>query len=229
MEGIEMATFVLVHGAHHGGWCWYKVAALLEGLGHCVHAPDLPGHGRNAATAATMQGYVDHVTTLVDASPEPVILVGHSMGGAVITGAGEARPEKIARIVYLTAFMARSGASMAGALSASAGPDGIVAVRDASQVLYHDCPAEDAMLARLCLTPQAVEPLVAPVHWTAHRWGSIPRTYIGCGGDRVFAISEQRKRAAVHPGSEWIELEAGHSPFFSMPAVLADHLAGLAA
>jgi pimeloyl-ACP methyl ester carboxylesterase len=217
-----MATFVLVHGAHHGGWCWYKVAARLEAGGHRVHAPDLPGHGRKAAMTGTMRNYIDDVTAILDAAAEPVVLVGHSMGGAVITGVGEERPENIARIVYLTAFMAQSGASMAGALSASAGPDGIIPVRDASEVLYHDCPAEDAMLARLCLTPQAAETLVAPIHWTAQRWGSIPRTYISCARDRVFAVSEQRKRATIHPGSEWIELDAGHSPFFSMPEALAD-------
>jgi hypothetical protein len=113
---------------------------------------------------------------------------------------------------------------MSGQLSASAGADGVIPVRDASAVLYHDCPSEDVMLARLCLTPQAAEPLVAPIDWTAERWGRIPRTYIGCRADRVFAIAEQRRRAQIHPGGDWIELGSGHSPFFSMPAPLADCL-----
>lgn len=223
-----MTTFVLVHGAHHGGWCWYKLAALLEARGHRVLAPDLPGHGRNAGLAATMAGYVDHVRALIDAEPEPVVLVGHSMGGAVITGVGEACPERIAHLVYLAAFMAEPGGSMQGALSAQAGPDGMIPVADSTSRLYHDCPAHDAMLARLCLTPQAVAPLLAPIARTDARWGSIARTYIACLNDRAFPIDYQRRRAATCPGSDWIEIESGHSPFFSVPGLLADHLEAIA-
>ena len=109
-----MTCFVLVHGAHHGGWCWYKLAALLEARGHRVHAPDLPGHGRNAAMPSTLAAYVDHITAILDGEEGPVVLLGHSMGGAAITGAGEARPKKVAHIVYLSAFITEPGQSMAG-------------------------------------------------------------------------------------------------------------------
>lgn len=222
-----MTTFVLVHGVHHGGWCWYKVAALLEASGHKVHAPDLPGHGRNAAMAASLATYVDHVCAILDAEADPVVLVGHSMGGAVITGVSEARPEKIAQIVYLSAYMTESGKSMAGKFAAQAGGDGIIPVTDSTKRLYHDCPAEDAALARLCLTPQAVQPLLDPIDWSAERWGSIPRTFIGCLQDRVFAIADQRMRAAIVPGTRWLELDSGHSPFFAMPDKLAELLESL--
>jgi pimeloyl-ACP methyl ester carboxylesterase len=222
-----MSSFVLVHGAHHGGWCWYKVAALLEAQGHRVLAVDLPGHGRNAGAPGTMRSYIDYVSRLLETEAEPVILVGHSMGGAVITGVGEACPNKIAHLVYVTAFLAENGVSMTGALSAQAGADGMVPVSDLSELVYHDCPVEDAMLARLCQTPQAVEPLVTPVMWTAERWGNIPRTYIGCTLDRVFPIAEQRRRTAIHPGANWVELESSHSPFFSMPAKLVAYFTAL--
>jgi pimeloyl-ACP methyl ester carboxylesterase len=220
-----MTTFVLVHGAFHGGWCWYKVAALLEGRGHKVLAPDLPGHGRNAAGPATLGGYVDHVAGILRGQPEPVVLVGHSMGGAVITGAGEAAPEAVRRIVYLTAFLGPDGVSMSGALSASANGAEVIPVDERSfELLYHDCPPEDAALARLCLTPQALQPLVTTIRWTPERWGRIPRTFIGCAHDRVFAIADQRARAKGHAGTDFVELESGHSPFFSMPQTLVDAL-----
>jgi pimeloyl-ACP methyl ester carboxylesterase len=225
-----MTTFVLVHGAFHGGWCWYKVAALLEARGHRVLAPDLPGHGRNAFGPATLAGYVDHLTEILRRQVEPVVLVGHSMGGAVITGAGEAAPEAIKRLVYLTAFLGPNGVSMSGALSASANGAEVIPVDERSfERLYHDCPAEDAALARLCLTPQALQPLTTPIHWTPQRWGRIPRTFIGCAHDRVFAIADQRARAEAVHGTAFVELASGHSPFFSMPETLAATLDALAA
>lgn len=64
-----MSTFVLIHGGWHGGWCWYKVMALLEKHGHTVVAPDLPSHGRDRTplSAVSLQGYVDSVCKVIDA------------------------------------------------------------------------------------------------------------------------------------------------------------------
>ena len=107
-----METFVLIHGARHGGWCWNKVIPLLEKAGHKVMAPDLPGHGENKNTATTLQGYVDRVLEVLDRQPEPVILVGHSMGGMVISQAAEYRPDKIKKLVYVCAFLLRDGESL---------------------------------------------------------------------------------------------------------------------
>jgi pimeloyl-ACP methyl ester carboxylesterase len=109
-----MGTFVLIHGAFHGGWCWYKVVPLLEKQGHTVLALDLPGHGRDKTpvAAVTLQLYVDSVCKLLDAQREPVILVGHSMGGGIITQVAEERPERIKCLVYLAGALPRNGQSM---------------------------------------------------------------------------------------------------------------------
>jgi pimeloyl-ACP methyl ester carboxylesterase len=224
-----VTTYVLIHGAFHGGWCWYKLAALLEARGAKVIAPDLPGHGRRAGETATFQAYIDSVADLLRRQPEPVVLVGHSMGGAVITAAAEAAPEKVARLVYLTAFIGPSGISMTGALSSQAAGDGLIPVSErALPALYSDCAKEDVMLARLCLTPQAAEPLLAPIVWTPERWGRIPRAFIGCTRDRIYSIADQRARFEGLPGGgPFVELATGHSPFFSMPEALAETLEGL--
>jgi pimeloyl-ACP methyl ester carboxylesterase len=220
-----MATFVLVHGAFHGGWCWYRMVAELEARGHKAIAPDLPGHGRAAGRPASLRLYGDHVADIIRKQDEPVVLVGHSMGGSVITVAGEAVPEKIAHIVYVTAFMGPPGDSMAGDLSATPARDGLIPTPERMDFpLYHDCPKEDVALARLCLTDQPQLPLTETIEWTPERWGRIPRTFIGCLKDMVFSIDDQRRRAEGQPGTRWVEFDCGHSPFFAMPQALADAL-----
>ena len=87
---------------------------MLEKHGHTVLAPDLPGHGKDKTPVAdvTLQLYVDSVCKLLDAQREPVILVGHSMGGGIITQVAEERPERIKWLVYLAAALPRNGQSM---------------------------------------------------------------------------------------------------------------------
>lgn len=90
--------------------------------------------------------------------------------------------------------------------------------------MYHDCPASDAALGRHCLTPQAVEPFTAPIRWTEAHYGSIPRAFIGCAQDRIYGLDEQRARVEALRNTEFVSLDSGHSPFFSMPEILADTL-----
>src|SRR5579871_2802681 len=86
LDSLPMSTFLLVHGAWHGGWCWRKIAPLLEAKGHTVFAPDLPSHGkdRTLASSVTLESYVDRICQIAVTHTEPVILLGHSMGGVCI-------------------------------------------------------------------------------------------------------------------------------------------------
>ena len=108
-----MSTLVLVHGAFHGAWCWDKVTSLLEQGGHEVVALDLPGHGEDQTPAVevTLEAYADLVVQALDALPAPVVLVGHSLSGTVISQVAERRPEKIDKLVYLCALLLPSGKS----------------------------------------------------------------------------------------------------------------------
>lgn len=118
-EGIS--HFVLVHGACHGAWCWYKVSHLLRHAGHVVTAVDLGGAGLNPIDGEGIRSLAEYNRPLVDfmeALPhgdgdgeveEKVILVGHSFGGVNLTCTMEQFPHKIAAAVFVTAYMPLPG------------------------------------------------------------------------------------------------------------------------
>lgn len=108
-----MSTFVLVHGSWAGGWHWADIRARLEQAGHRVHAPSLTGMADRHHLAGEHVGlhtHIDDVARLLEWERlTDVILVGHSYGGMVITGAAARVPERIAHVVYLDAFLPRAG------------------------------------------------------------------------------------------------------------------------
>ena len=108
-----MATFVLVHGAWHGSWCWARVRRTLVEAGHQVFTPTLTGVGERShllARDVDLQVHVDDVANLVRWEElDDVILCGHSYGGCVISGVADALPDRIAALVYLDAFLLEDG------------------------------------------------------------------------------------------------------------------------
>src|SRR3954467_7583171 len=110
-----MATFVLVHGAWHGGWCWNDVASELRAAGHEVFAPTSSGVAERARLApwADLTGHVEELGALLYFHDlREGVLVGHSYGGLVISGAAARASARISRLVYLDAFIAEDGQSM---------------------------------------------------------------------------------------------------------------------
>lgn len=126
-----MATFVLVHGAWHGGWCWRKVAPLLRRAGAAVYAPTLSGLGGRAhlrsrlpAAAFDLDLHIADIVGLLEAEElEQVTLVGHAYAGMVISGAAELCPQRLAQLVYLNGVVPQNGESMADQLTAVRGPE----------------------------------------------------------------------------------------------------------
>src|SRR4051794_1073601 len=100
-----MTRFVLVHGAFGGAWCWEPVAVELRQRGHSVVAVDLRGSGgdRTPGEEVTLDAYAERVCEALAAGPEPAVLVGHSMGGVVITQAASRCPRQVSRLVYVAA------------------------------------------------------------------------------------------------------------------------------
>ncbi len=237
-----MSTVVLIHGAWHGAWCWDRVAPLLEQSGHEVVRFDLPGHGKDRTPAAkvTLEGYTGRVLEALDALSEPVVLVGHSLSGTVISQAAEQRPEKIEKLVYLCALLLPSGKS---AIEASQEDSDSVILESAEveedrgriilseegmrEALYHDCPEEDFERSRRLISPQPLAPLATPVELTG-AFESVRRTYVHTTQDRAVSPPAQEKMYTDLPCEKVVSMATGHLPFFAAPEELAGHLDSLA-
>jgi len=234
-----MSRFVLVHGGLVGGWVWEKVVPLLEDAGHQVEAPDLPGHGddQTPIPEVSLQGYADRISQVVDAQPEPAVLVGQSMGGAVISQAAEQRPDKVALLVYVGAYLLRDGETMLGASESdteSLTLPNLVMSEDGSsatlredtirEALLHDCPDEDVEKTKSRFQPQAVAPLATPVSLTEDNFGRVPRVYIETLQDRTIGPSLQKGMYGRLPCQEVISVNTGHWPFYAAPEELVVHL-----
>ncbi len=240
-----MSTFVLVHGSWHGAWCWYKVIPRMERAGHRVVALDQASLGRDQTpiSEVTPSTWAESVCESLDAEEGPVVLVGHSRGGMVISQVAEARPSKVKTLVYLSAFLLRDGQSVSEAAQSSPNADSIVtanlvvneeegyatvreeAVREA---FYGCCSDEDVALARLLLRPEAMAPLSSPVHTTPENFGRISRVYIECSRDNAVTPALQKDMYSALPCQKVISMETDHSPFFSEPEELVSHLISIA-
>lgn len=239
-----MSTIVLVHGAWHGAWCWYKVIPILRQHGHRVIAPDLPGHGIDCTPSkrVSMKSYTDCVCGVLDECEEPAILVGHSMAGTVITQTAELRPERINKLVYLTAFLMPAGRSLfdeAQTHDDSLVPPNMIFDDDdpsyvgfnldaARETFYADCADADVALALSLLKRQPQSPLMTPMQTTDANFGRVPRAYIEATQDRAITLEVQQKMQRELPCAQVLSMDTSHSPFFSAPDTLADHLMSLA-
>lgn len=233
-----MSVFVLVHGACHGGWCWFKVRPLLEQLGHVVHCPDLPGHGRDRTPLSeiSLNAYAAKIAEVLKQQSEPAVLVGHSLGGLVISETARLTPTHIDRLIYLTAFhlqdhetvhqiVAQDEQSLLfGAFEidseqqiASLRPDAV------EPLFYQDCSPADLALAQSLLVPVSMRPHDETLT-SASAAARCCRHYIECTLDNTITLDAQRRMHANLPANRVWTLETGHSPFFSAPDQLAQLL-----
>jgi pimeloyl-ACP methyl ester carboxylesterase len=238
----QKKSYILVHGAWHGAWCWKKVVPLLQKNGHKAIALDLPGHGDDKSIAGNVT-FADYVKKVVDTSNEisgPVILVGHSMAGVVIAQAAEELgPEKVEKLVFLDAFMPRTGESvfmLAGKaesigdqkstlipnlLMSADNKTNSIKVDAIQQLFYHDCSSADIDYAKKHVGQQSIVCLATPVSVTDARYGVIPKTYILCTEAKDL---DKTSIATNVPIEKLFKLASSHSPFFSMPDKLVEFL-----
>ncbi len=239
--GYSATMFILIHGAYHGSWCWDTVADLLRGAGHEVQTPDLPGHGRDPGWLSdqTMPNYIERIVDLLDAAPSKVTLVGHSMGGAIATAAASARPDKVARIIYLTAYIPINGESVGDVVKIDPAShvqvdrvdvEGLDAVSLKSGTLA-DAFYNDATTRMLNFAEDRVQ-LQSPIPFR-HKFDLknkmvAPKAAIICTRDRAISPDHQRMMAMRAGCDLIVDIDAGHSPFVTQPEALTEVLMSLA-
>jgi pimeloyl-ACP methyl ester carboxylesterase len=220
-------TVVLVHGAFHDGWCWDLVRRELDERGVANRALDLPFTG--------LAGDADAVAALLDEIDGPVVLMGHSYGGMVISRAASGRDD-VAHLVYLCAVQVGEDVDLATALSTSDelmssiahGDDGAMSVDPAvaPAVFYHDCDDELTATAVSHLRGMGLGVVQEEADPPPAAWKQIESTYVVCTADRTIAPDSQRKMATN--AQHVVEWDTSHSPMLSRPELVAELLAQLA-
>ena len=244
-----MSTFVLVHGAWHGGWCWNKVAPLLRRTGAEVFAPTLSGLGERAHLADLLEPsqvnldlHIRDVVRLIEYEGlDTVVLVGHAYAGMVITGVAEVCPERVSHLVYINGVIPADGECMADQLVPVRGPEFAGWVRDLIERGdgYLPSPASPEEIGRRWgipdaadrewmyskVTPQPAAAMAGPVRIGNPAAQDIPRSFIG-GEEAGFQSVADRAREA---GWGMYHLDSGHDPMVSHPRELAEILLGIGA
>jgi pimeloyl-ACP methyl ester carboxylesterase len=216
-------TYVLVHGAWHGGWCWRKVTPLLTAAGHRVYTPTLTGLGERShllTPEVGLETHVKDVTALFEYEDlRNAILVGHSYGGMVVAGAAPSLVDRLSAVVYLDAFLPDDGKALRDYVPLNA-PDGVwrLPVPGKPPRFGVKEPADvEWMEARL--TDQPLKAMTEPVRISADISTRVPHTFILCTKANQFAAAAER---AKQRGFKYREiLTAGHDAMISQPKELA--------
>ncbi len=235
----DASVYVLVHGAFQDEAGWDGVVTALEEAGETVLTVQSPGRGDDPAPAheQSLMAYRDNVIEVIEAQAEPVILVGHSFGGIVISEVAEAIPEQIEALVYIAAYLPQSGDSL---LSLSEyehnsilGEPGNLIVSDDSTVASINpdvfvaafCPDCDETQADVVSASGVAEPLIplaTPVNLTDDNFGSVEKVYVLTAEDVVVSPQLQAFMLSRTPVDHVFALNTGHAPFITAPTGLAD-------
>jgi pimeloyl-ACP methyl ester carboxylesterase len=233
------ATFVLVHGAWHGGWCYARVAELLRARGHRVFTPTMTGLGERVHLAHAGITLSTHVTDIVNVlryeDLHEVVLCGHSYGGLVITGVVEAVPERIAALVFLDAFVPDDGQSLhdlvpesnrTAQLEAAATGGGFVPPIPALNFGVNE--RDRAYVDAQCV-PQPLETMRERLALSGARERVAHKTYLRAGEYRSHPFNAARERFTGAPGWVVETISSGHDVMLDAPAELAAELVAAAA
>lgn len=232
-------TYVLVHGAWQAPYVWDAVSENLTKKGNKVIVVELPGHGNDTTVPyqLSLDVYRDKVIDAISKTNGKVILVGHSMGGMVITEVAEKVPEKINKLVYIGAFLPASGQALTDlAFSDSASQLGPLLVPSADQLtldvkrdyltnlFIHDGAQteKDKVLAHYRAEPAI--PFTNKVTLTNAGFGTVTKVYIKTLQDIVISPVLQDKMISAAGIKTIYTLNTSHSPFLSQPQAVADLL-----
>lgn len=233
------SPLVLVHGAWGGAWVWRRVLEPLRRAGHEVHAATLTGDGDRAHLRhpdISLQSHIDDVVGLVEAEElENVVLVGHSYGGMVITGAAAAlqaaTPGRVSGLIYVDAMAPYSGEGWgvghtpevaAARLAIAAEHGNALPAPDPSEGFK--LSVEDADWLRRRHVPHPFGMYREPLVYDEALLQSVPRQFIDCNDPGYPNIEPIRKRVRETPGWNVAEIATGHFPMVTEPDALVSHI-----
>jgi pimeloyl-ACP methyl ester carboxylesterase len=232
-----MATFVLVHGGWHGAWCWRRVSRLLAAQGHEVFTPTLTGLGERSHLLRPEINLETHIADVVNVVKwnelNDVVLVGHSYGGIVTSGAIEDLTKSISSYIMLDAWYAESGQSMfdiqlpevrEGISKLESSGSHVVPIKLAASINVNE---KDRAWVDSLLTPQPIRTFTQKLKSASAREHVEKKSYIRAAGfphpmfDKALATAEAKKWRTC-------SVPCGHDVMIDMPERLAGILNELA-
>ena len=231
---MTATSYVLVHGAWHGGWCWRRVADRLVAAGHRVFCPTLTGLGERAhllTRGVNISTHVQDVVALLEAEElEQVVLVGHSYGGIVITGVAARAKARLRQLVYLDSAIVEDGASWASiglpevvaerrrtAQESSGG----VSVPVPKAEVFGLTKADEIAWVQRRMTPQPFGGYDETMRWGGPVGNGLSKVYVDCTDPVYAGLNPVKERYRGKPGWTFVELKTGHDAMVSAPAETA--------
>jgi pimeloyl-ACP methyl ester carboxylesterase len=227
-------TFVLIHGAWHGGWCWRKVADLLRADGHTVFTPTLSGLGERShlmSSAITLDTHIQDIVNVFKFEDlTNVVLVGHSYGGWPTSGALEHLEDRVSSVIFLDAFLPEDGEKGIDQNS----PESIAAIKAAidrgevsrkgpSAAAFGVLPENRAWVDGK-LTPQPIGVSLTPIKLTGARDRISRRAYIRAGRYAQPSFDRYLAERKATPGWKTHVIDSGHDAMVDYPRELKDLL-----
>jgi len=238
------ATFVLIHGAWHGGWCWRFVSERLIARGHRVFAPTLTGQGERhhlVGAVTSLDVAITDIENLIEAEElSDVVLVGHSYGGLVASGVADRKQDALRALVFLDSLLVENGEAAFDVLPRAVVDERLAAVNASGQTLAMPVPEglggtgipEDHPLApwvRRRLTPHPLATYRTPLTLRHPLGNGLPCTYVHCAKPSYDTLAPVRERVRQKSGWGWETLDSGHDAMVLDPDLLVALLERLAA
>ena len=229
-------AFVLIHGAFHGGWCWRRVGDLLATADARVFAPTMTGLGERAHLLNDTVGietfFRDTIAVIESEELTDIVLVGHSFGGAVISGVADRMPERIAQLVYLDAVVPLNGKSALACLPEetqairlrTARATGGLTIPLPTETMFDLPPGPDRDWVARRITPHPLAAYTDTIHLDHPVGNGRPRVYIRCTDPVYPAVVPSYDRIKEEGGWTLVDIATGHDAMVSAPEALAQIL-----
>lgn len=232
-----MPTLLLIHGGWCASWVWDRLGPELHKLNIAFETVDLPGHESHQSRLlwpVSLDDYTGSVIEAADAIEGPVIAVGHSMGGFVMTVAASRAPQAFDQLVYLSGFVPVDGerfmnlarGDKESLLGSGVRPNPLLGRLELHKsvwhdALFHDCDEEDERNYANRYVGQPLRPGLNKLR-LSDGLVSIPKSFLLCSNDRAISAGYQRWMADRSGIPIKHELPSGHMPMFAIPTQLAE-------